>query len=98
VYKITGILATIPKNTDLQIKVVASYSSLKNFTGSTDWGSVASNHGCYVLLPEGTSLASVNEQLTSFVKKYKKDDAAKNPQYLESLSQVHYDEEPPLFC
>ena len=97
VYKITGILATVPKNTDLQIKVVASYSSLKNFTGSTDWVSVASNHGCYILLPEGTTSASFNEQLKSFAKKYKKDDAAKNPQYLQSLSQVHYDEEPGNF-
>jgi putative ABC transport system permease protein len=93
IYKITGILAPVPKNTDLQIKIVASYATLKNFTESTDWESVASNHGCYVLLPEGTTSSSFNVQLKSFVKKYKKDNAAKQPQYLQSLSQVHYDEE-----
>jgi putative ABC transport system permease protein len=97
VYKITGVLAPVPKNTDLQIKVVAAYATLKNFTGSTDWVSVASNHSCYVLLPEGTSPSLINEQLKLFVKKYKKDDAAKQPQYLQSLSQVHYDEEPGNF-
>ena len=97
IYKITGILAPVPQNTDLQIKVVASYATLKNFTGSTDWVSVASNHGCYVLLPEGASPSSVNEQFKTFVKKYKKDDAAKQPQYLQALSQVHYDEEPGNF-
>lgn len=97
VYKVTGILGAIPRNTDFQIKLVASYASLKNFTGSTDWVSVASNHGCFVLLPPNTTAASVNEQLTSFVKKYKKEDAAKQPQYLQSLSAVHYDEEPGNF-
>ena len=96
-YKVTGILAPVPTNTDLQIKVVASYASLKNFTGSTDWISVASNHGCYVLLPGGANPSAFDEQLRSFVKKYKKEDAAKNPQYVQSLSQVHYDEEPGNF-
>src|SRR5258706_1670069 len=96
-YKVIGILATVPSNTDLQIKIIAAYSTLKNFTSSTDWASVASNHGCYVLLPKGTSPSSFDGLLKSFVKKYKKDDAAQNPQYLQSLSQVHYDEEPGNF-
>ncbi|MDP4264630.1 MAG: ABC transporter permease [Bacteroidota bacterium] len=96
-YKITGILATIPKNTDLQIKMVASYATLKNFTGSTDWVSVASDHACYVLLPEGTSPSFFNEQLKLFGKKYKKDNAANHIQYLQSLSQVHYNDEPGNF-
>ena len=92
-YKITGILATVPENTDFQIKLVASYSTLKNFTTSTDWQSVASNYSCYVLLPENTSPSSVNQQFKSFVKKYLKEDASKQQEYLQPLSQVHYDEE-----
>ena len=59
-YKVTGILQTIPQNTDFQIKMVASYNTLKNFTSSTDWQSVASNYSCYVLLPGNTSASSVD--------------------------------------
>jgi len=92
-FKITGILAPIPANTDFQIRIVASYASLKDFTGSTDWISTASNHGCYVLLPLGMTEKSFNEQLVTFSKKYKKDDIARNIQVSQSLSTVHYDSE-----
>ena len=92
-YKITGVLAPVPKNTDFQIKMVASYASLKNFITSTDWVSVASNHGCYILLPEGTSPSAMSNQLAAFEKKYKTGDAAKNLQLIQSLSEVHYDSE-----
>jgi len=92
-FKITGVLAPVPKNTDFQLKIVASYASLKQFTTSTDWISVASNHGCYLLLPEGTTPATMSGQLTAFAKKYKTGDAAKNLQLTQSLSKVHYDSE-----
>jgi putative ABC transport system permease protein len=92
-FKITGVLAPVPKNTDFQLKIVASYASLKQFTTSTDWISVASNHGCYVLLPEGTTASTMSSQLTAFAKKYKTGDAAKNLQLIQSLSEVHYDSE-----
>jgi putative ABC transport system permease protein len=96
-YKVTGVLADIPENTDFQIKIVASYTSLTNFTKSTDWVSVASNHGCYLLLPESTTMASMNDQLKSFVKKYKSGDTQRNAQVLQPLSEVHYDNEPGNF-
>jgi putative ABC transport system permease protein len=90
-YRVTGVLAPIPKNTDLQIKVVNSYASRKNYVISTDWNSITSDHGCYVLLPEGMSPADMNEQFKSFVKKYKKGTEARDMQLVQSLSEVHYD-------
>ena len=98
-FKITGILAPIPANTDFQIKIVASYASLKKRfeDNSTDWVSVATNHTCYVLLPEALSPASMNNQLSSFEKKYKTGDALRNIQLVQSLSQVHFDDEPGNF-
>jgi putative ABC transport system permease protein len=90
-YRVTGVLAPIPSNTDLQIKVVASYASRKNYVTSTDWNSVSSNHGCYVLLPEGMSPASMNEQFKSFVKKYKKGPEARDMHVVQPISEVHYD-------
>jgi predicted permease len=93
VFKVTGVLAPIPENTDFQIKVVASYATLTNFTKSTDWISVATNHGCYMLLPESTTATAINDQFKSFVKKYKPADAQRNVQLLQPLTDVHYDKE-----
>ncbi len=94
-FRITGVLASIPKNTDMQLKIVASYSTLKDFTGSNDWISVATNHGCYMLMPDGMSPATMTAQLNAFVKKYKKDDdnrnVAENLQTVQSLAEVHFD-------
>lgn len=92
--KITGILADIPENTDFQIRILASYASLKNEFSSNadDWQSIASNNGCYILLPEGMTASSMNTQLVAFTKKYRKEDAARSKQLLQSLSDVHYNE------
>jgi putative ABC transport system permease protein len=93
VFRVTGILASIPANSDLQMKIVGSYATLKDFTGSTDWVSVSSNHGCYILLPEGMSKDAIDQQLKQFSLKYKKEDNARNIQVTQSLSQVHFDAE-----
>jgi hypothetical protein len=53
--KVSGILATIPENTDFQLKVVVAYGS--GFTGSlieksTDWEDrTNAGFGCYIMLP-----------------------------------------------
>ncbi|HMK02691.1 MAG TPA: ABC transporter permease, partial [Ferruginibacter sp.] len=91
--KITGILADVPDNTDLQIRILASYATLTEFSKETDWQSVASNHGCYILLPEGMTAASMNNQLLSFTKKYKKEEADRGRQFVQPLSDVHYNDD-----
>ncbi|MEO6253273.1 MAG: ABC transporter permease [Ferruginibacter sp.] len=88
--KITGILADVPYNTDLQIRILASYATLTDLSNRDDWQSVASNHGCYILLPEGMSAAAMNNQLVSFTKKYRKEEATHGRQLVQSLSDVHY--------
>jgi putative ABC transport system permease protein len=93
VYRITGVLADIPHNTDFQIKIVGSYATLTNFTKSTDWISVATNHGAYMLLPESATVASINDRFKYFVKKYKSGDAQRNAQLIQPLSEVHYDKD-----
>jgi putative ABC transport system permease protein len=89
-FRIIGVLAPPPENSDFQIRVVASYASVKMLTMSDDWNSVSSNHACYVLLPAGTAPGAINAQFKTFVKKYKKDNAVRDGQYLEPLSEVHY--------
>ncbi len=90
--KITGILADVPLNTDFQLKILASYATMKDefLSNADDWQSVASNHGCYFLMPEGMTTLSMNAQLAAFTKKYKKEEAERGKQLVQPLTDVHY--------
>lgn len=96
-FTIKGVLADIPRNTDFQIRIVASYTTLTEFTMSNDWVSIASNHNCLIQLPAGTSPTAFNAQLKTFLKKYIKDEKSRDAQVLQSISQVHHDAEPGNF-
>src|SRR5687768_886908 len=73
VLKVSGILATIPANTDFPLKIVVAYGT--GFTGSlmatsTDWADrTNSGFGCYVLLPPNTSVDNFNQQLRAYSRK-----------------------------
>jgi len=86
---IRGILADPPSNTDFQMSVVLSYN-FANFSQNKDWWTINGAHGCYVLLPPNISAASIDQRLNAFSKKYRTPDN-KNSQYLQSLSEVHFD-------
>ena len=92
VLKVSGILASIPANTDFQFKVVIAFGSA--FTGrfvhSTDWDGTYSDFSCYVLLPRNESLAGLNNQLKNLAKKMKSPDN-KDLQTIQPLIAVHYD-------
>src|SRR5512137_803092 len=70
ILRVSGILATIPVNTDFQLKLVVAYGS--SFTGSliaksTDWQDrTNSGFGCYVLMPPNTSVENFNQQLLTY--------------------------------
>lgn len=87
--KVTGILADPPPNTDLKMDIVVSYA-IMNFDKSTDWYSLNSNHGCYVLLPSAVDLLAAGRQLSAISKKYQTPDN-KNTQLVQPLAEVHYD-------
>ena len=88
--KVTGVLANTPVNSDFQIRLLASYSSIHNKRQDDDWQSISSSYGCYFLAPENFDEAAFNKQLVSFSKKYK---AADNntSQIIQSLDKVHSD-------
>ncbi len=90
--KITGVLADAPQNTDFQLKILASYATIIDQfrSNADDWQSVASNHGCYFLMPEGMTASSMNTQLVAFTKKYKKEEAERGKQLVQPLTDVHY--------
>ena len=94
VLKVSGILATIPANTDFQLKLVVAYGT--GFTGSlmaksTDWEDrTNSDFGCYVLLPPNVSADNFNQQLRAYSRKVESPDD-KDSHIIQPLSAVHYD-------
>ena len=95
--KVSGILATIPTNTDFQLKLVVAYGT--DFTGDAQygfqqpgWNQSAPDFGCYVLLPPNTSVDNFNQQLSAYARKMAPSDNKDN-YILQPLSALHYDAE-----
>ncbi len=91
--KVTGVLATIPANTDLQLKVVIAMGT--GFTGSyfaksTDYDGTTGGFGCYIVLPKNISAATFDKQLRAYSKKIKSPDN-KDEQTIQPLKDIHYD-------
>jgi putative ABC transport system permease protein len=93
--KVSGILESIPANTDFQVKLVVAYGT--DFTGDKqygfqqpDWKGTAPDFGCYVLLPPNISVDNFNKQLSAFSRKVLPADS-KDIQMLQPLNAVHYD-------
>lgn len=94
ILKVSGILATIPANTDFQLKLVVAYGT--GFTGSliansTDWEDrTNSGFGCYVLMPPNTSVENFNMQLKTYSREVQSPDNTDN-HIIQPLCAVHYD-------
>lgn len=93
--KVSGILATIPANTDFQLKLVVAWET--NFTGDKEygfqqpgWDLSAPDFGCYVLLPSNISADNFNQQLNAYARKAQSADNKDN-YIIQPLSAVHYD-------
>lgn len=87
--KVTGILENLPANTDIPLKLVASFKSFKS-DNLTDWVSIYSSHNCFVLLPENYQASSLNALLPGFVKKHKPVENADDGIVLQPLSEMHF--------
>ena len=94
ILKVSGILASIPANTDFQLKLVVAYGT--GSTGSimatnTDWEDrTNSGFGCYIMLPPNTSFENFNQQLSAYSRKVESPDD-KDSHIIQPLSAVHYD-------
>ncbi|WP_205510769.1 ABC transporter permease [Longitalea arenae] len=97
VLTVSGILATIPANTDFQLKLVVAYGT--DFTGdkqygfqNPNWNGTAPDFGCYVLLPPGIAADNFNQQLRAYSRRMAPADN-KDSHIIQPLSAVHYDTE-----
>jgi putative ABC transport system permease protein len=94
--KITGIIKDIPANSDLPFTLLVSYATLPLVEGedrmTKDWNSINANHQAYVLLPEKTSPAEVEDQFDKVHAMHVDKDMADGRKYrLQALSEVHKD-------
>jgi ABC-type antimicrobial peptide transport system permease subunit len=94
ILNVSGILAPIPANTDFQLKLVVAYGT--GSTGSimaknTDWEDrTNSGFGCYILMPQNTSVDNFNQQLRAYSRKVESP-GNKDSHIIQPLSAVHYD-------
>src|SRR6187455_1692508 len=93
--KVSGILATIPANTDFQLKLAVAWGT--DFTGDKEygfeqpqWNQSAPDFGCYVLLPPNSSVDKFNQQLSAYTRKVQPADN-KDSYIIQPLNAVHYD-------
>jgi putative ABC transport system permease protein len=93
ILKVSGILATIPANTDLQLKLVVAFGTgiTEDMTKNTDWKDrTNSDFGCYILLPPNISVTNFNQQLRAWSRKMESPDN-KDSYIIQPLNAVHYD-------
>src|SRR5512133_188342 len=93
VLKVSGVLATIPANTDFQLKLVVSFGTgiTEDMSENTDWQDrTNSDFCCYVLLPPNISVENFNQQLRAYSLKMESP-VNKDTHVLQPLSAVHYD-------
>jgi len=95
--KVSGILATIPANTDFQLKLVIAFGT--DFTGdkiyglqNPDWDGTSPDFGCYVLMPPNISVGNFDQQLRAYSREVQPPDN-KDSYIIQPLSAVHYDTE-----
>lgn len=93
--KVSGVLATIPGNTDFQMKMVVSFGT--DFTGDKvygfqipDWKLSSPDLSCFVILPPNVSAGSFDTRLNDYASK------AQGPEIrdayrLQPISAIHYD-------
>lgn len=93
VVKVTGIIKDLPVNTDLRSGIFVSYASQKWLSQSDDWHSTATNHNCYLLLPEDMRSSNMSANLTALLTKYSSNKKKADAQTLQAITDVHYNGE-----
>ena len=92
VVKVSGILATIPANTQFQIKAVVAFGtgSTKAMARSTDYDGTSGDFGCFITLKSGAFASSLANQLKTYSKKVK---SANNNdvEIIQPYRNIHYD-------
>ena len=99
--QIVGVYKDLPANTEMEIKMGASYATFRNINtdwfARNDWTQISWPSECFLLLPKGSNAKQFQSQLQSFVKKNFPDDPTgqhtKVSLAFEPLSEMHLNED-----
>jgi putative ABC transport system permease protein len=98
--QVVGVFKDLPANTDLEIKMGASYETFKKINSNAfdheDWSSDPWPSECFLLLPEGAKPEQYNGSLQSLVKKYYPPAEKGNSKIslsLQPLTDIHLNED-----
>jgi len=94
VFKVTGIIKNVPANSDFPLKVVFSFSTLKETNinrNLDDWVSTFSSFNCYLLFPPNLTKEKFESFLQTFLQKHKPPEYLKDGLDVQPLSDIHYD-------
>ena len=100
-FRVIGVFKDLPANTDMQIRYGASYTTLHKinpdaFTDPNAWQGTEWNSECFLLLPKGQRIESLQAQLPKFVAKYfpaeKVHGATVTSLTFQPLREMHLDE------
>ena len=99
--QIVGVFRDLPENTDIPIRIAASYITLRDrvpevFTNDENSWKITFGQ-CFLLLKKDQSGDQLNAQLPAFVKRYYAEDNQQTNDYtklkLQSLKTMHFDDE-----
>ena len=93
--KVTGIIENTPPNTDIPMKLIISFATMRakgsDYYGNLhDWVSTFGDNSCFVILPDNMNQAQFEQNLKAFVKKHKPADYVKDGFQLQPLKEMHY--------
>lgn len=93
--KVTGIIENTPPNTDIPMKLIISFATMRakgsDYYGNLhDWVSTFGDNSCFVVLPDNMNQAQYDQNLKAFVKKHKPADYVKDGFQLQPLREMHY--------
>jgi putative ABC transport system permease protein len=93
-FKITGILADLPANTDFPFFLIGSYATMKAYAGDqmNDWYGVSDENQCFVLLQESVSPLQVEAQIKKVHALHVNEEFAAERLYpLQAIREMHTD-------
>ncbi len=93
-FKVTGVLADIPDNTDFRSEIYLAYNSVGEYSewiASDDaWGGITTELQTFTKLHDGVSANQVETILPEYVKKYRAESRNVHHYKLQPLNDIHF--------
>lgn len=93
-YKIGAVVEDPPVQSDLPFHLLLSYETIRTNNESRGWGSIWSDENCYLLLREGESISTIENQLPDFSVKHDAQTSWDQRRYvIQPLSDLHFNDD-----